>query len=355
MIAPRIETLRNSLTSHRLDAFLVGSIHNVRYLTGFTGSHAYCVVTGGEVFFLTDPRYEKQAELEVKQCRIVVGRGNLFEEIAKQSRINKGRVGFEAEYLAVSAHANLRKLLTKAKLVPTHGLVEEISAIKDETEVSAIRKAVEITDNVFRSVLKIVKAGVTESEIAAEITYQQRLQGGEADAFEPIVASGSHSALPHAHATKKTIARSDCVVLDFGCRVEGYHSDLTRTVFVGSVPKKLREIYAVVANAQEEAVQAARSGLTGRTLDAIARRVIRKAGYGRYFKHSLGHGIGLRVHESPRISALSKDVLRPGMVMTIEPGIYVPSLGGVRIEDIVLMNADNCQVLSRATKDLVVV
>ncbi len=355
MIGQRIETLRRRLTSHRLDAFLVASIHNVRYLTGFTGSNGYCVVTDGKVFFLTDPRYEEQAPREVKSARILVGRGSLFDLMAKKSILPKGRVGIESEHLTVAALSNLRRMFRKTSFVPTVRLVEDIAAVKDETELAAIRKAVEITDAVFSLVVKLVAPGIRESEIAAEITYQQRMHGAEADAFEPIVASGAQSAFPHARATEKRIEKRDCVVLDFGCRVDGYHSDLTRTIFVGSASRRLREIYRVVADAQTVALQAARPGLSGRRLDAIARRVIRQAGFGRYFKHSLGHGIGLQVHENPRISQLSTDTLRCGMVATVEPGVYVPAVGGVRIEDVIVFNEDHCQVLSKSTKELVVV
>lgn len=355
MATNRIEILRRRLTSHRIDAFLVTSIHNVRYLTGFTGTNAYCVVTRDEVFFLTDPRYEEQAAREVCVARVLVGKGKLFEMMAKKSIIARGRTGFESEHLSVSALKNLRSLFPRTTFVPTTGLVEEIAALKDETELSAIRKAVDISDAVFTDVVKLLKPGVRESEIAAEITYQHRIRGAEADAFEPIVASGQQSSYPHARATGKKIEKGDCVVLDFGCRVAGYHSDLTRTIFVGSVPRPLRAIYRTVAEAQGAAVNAAKPGLTGRRLDAVARRIIRRAGYGRYFKHSLGHGIGLQVHELPRVSQLSKDVLQRGMVMTIEPGIYVPTLGGVRIEDVVVLDDTHCRILSQATKELVVV
>lgn len=355
MRANRIETLRRRLTSHRLDAFLVTAIHNIRYLTGFTGSNAICVVTRREVYFLTDPRYEEQAAHEVSIARVLVGKGRLFELIAKRSILPGGRIGYESEHLTVSALTNLRKLFPRTIFAPTAGLVEEIAALKDETEREAIRKAVEITDKVFDIVVKRVAPGVRESEIAAEITYQQRMHGAEADAFEPIVASGVQSSYPHARASNKKIENRDSVVLDFGCRVEGYHSDLTRTVFVGAVPKQLREIYGVLADAQAAAIEAARPGRTCRRLDGVARCIIRQAGYGRYFKHSLGHGIGLNVHELPRLSQLSTDTLHRGMVMTIEPGIYLPALGGVRIEDVVVIDDDHCSVLSQATKDLIVV
>ena len=241
------------------------------------------------------------------------------------------------------------------KFLPKADVIEQIAAVKDASEIASIRKAVAITDRTFSDILPMIKPGVREIDLAAEISYLQRKHGAEKDAFDTIVASGTRSALPHGHASAKKIARGELLTLDFGCVVDGYHSDMTRTVGVGRLSGETKKMYALVLDAQRAAVDAARAGLRTAELDAVARGIIRRGGHDKHFRHSLGHGIGLQIHEAPRISVQSRALLAAGNVITIDPGVYLPGLGGVRIEDDVVIGADGCTVLNRSPKELLIV
>lgn len=352
---PRLDALRQKLINSRLDALLLTFLPLVRYLTGFSGSNGICIITNNHQTFLSDGRYRLQAGEEVHGYRIVIASGSLFEAAVKKRLFPKrGKVGFEEQHVTVAELRNLKKLLPHVRFIPTSGLVEDLSSVKDRNEIELIRRAVAITDKVFDKLLDIVKPGVRELDVAAEISYLHRRLGAEADAFEPIVASGTRGALPHARATEKKIKQGEMVTIDMGCRYKGYHSDLTRTVSMGKSSAVARKIYSVVAEAQLRALDAAAIGMSGRALDAVARKYIKDKGYGKYFSHSLGHGLGLQVHERPRLSALSNDLLASGNVVTIEPGIYVSGVGGVRIEDDVVIREGFCEVLNKAPKELIV-
>ena len=347
--------MRRHLAALRVNALLVTFLPHVRYLTGFSGSNACCIITQSAAGLITDGRYKTQAREEVHGYRIFIATKSLFQELKTRKLIGRSaRVGYNPAALRVTELENLKVLYPSARFVKVRNFIDDLAAVKDETEIGQIRKAVAISDAVFRSVLSVIKPGVSELDVAAEIVYQHRRRGAEADAFEPIVASGVRGALPHARATSKRIARGELVTLDFGCRYEGYHSDVTRTVAVGNPASKLRRIYAAVHKAQQNAVEAARPGMKGSDLDAVARKSIAASGFARFFPHSLGHGLGLQVHESPRLSALSTDVLQEGHVVTIEPGIYVPGVGGVRIEDDVVIRKTGTEVLTTASKDLII-
>lgn len=355
MTERRLQAVRSKLKSHRLDALLVTFLPHVRYLTGFSGSNGICLITETDQFFLTDGRYRTQVQEEVKGFNVLVSSKSLFEEIAKRKFLaGRKRVGIEAQALTVGQFRSLKKHLSRASLVETNNFVEEIASVKEESEIDAIRRAVEITGRVFQKILESIKDGISELDVAAEISYLHRKFGAEADAFEAIVASGERGALPHARATSKKIKRGELVTIDMGCRYQGYHSDLTRTVSVGKPSHELRRIYDVVRDAQSLALQAAKSGMKARALDKLARSHIRRQGFGKYFNHSLGHGLGLQVHEMPRVSSLSKETLRAGNVITIEPGIYVPGVGGVRIEDDVVIRNGTCEVLTTVTRGLLI-
>jgi Xaa-Pro aminopeptidase len=352
----RLQKVRRHLENARLDALVVSHLPHIRYLTGFSGSNGICVITRDRQFLLTDNRYRDQVKQEVAGFRIHIAKASLFEA-ARKFAVLKGvhRAGFEAQYLSVSAFKNLKKLSPGLSLVPTHSIVENIAAVKDADEIRIIRRAVAITDAVFERIVAILKPGVTEMDVAAEIGYWHKKLGAEGDGFEPIVASGARGALPHARPTMKRIRKGELVTLDLGCRLDGYHSDLTRTVAVGEPGKKARKIYKTVLEAQLKAIEAAREGVKNRVLDATARRHIKRAGFGSYFSHSLGHGLGIEIHEQLRLSALSNDVLAAGNVVTVEPGIYIPGYGGVRIEDDILVRKQDCEVLNNAPKELLVV
>jgi len=355
MTTRRLDALRTKLSSYRLDALLVTFLPHVRYLTGFSGSNGICIISKTGRVFLTDGRYRLQVREEVRGLRVMVTSDSLLKTAVQKGVFPKrGKIGFESQYLTVAELKNLKKLLPNVRWVPTSGLVESLATVKDNTEIALIKKAVAITDTVFAKLLRIIKPGVRELEVAAEITYLHRMEGAEADAFEPIVASGKRGALPHARASGKKIAGGELVTIDMGGRYQGYHSDLTRTVAVGTPSAKARRIYQVVSDAQQLAIDAAGSGISGKALDAVARTYIKKRGYGKYFNHSLGHGLGLQIHEQPRVSVLSKDTLVSGNVVTIEPGVYIPGVGGVRIEDDVVIRNGYCEVLNTAPKELMI-
>lgn len=355
----RVDSLRSRFEALRVDSFLVTFLPHLRYLSGFSGSAGAGLITPRSLHFFTDGRYAQQIRKEVKggwKFHVSPSSETLFELIRDSGVLRAGaRVGIDGNSLLYREFRQLKKHLPGVKFLPKAGVIEEIAAVKDETEIRSIRKAVEITDRTFSEILSMIRPGVRESDLAAEISYRQRRLGAERDAFETIVASGERSALPHGHATAKKIARGDLLTLDFGCVVDGYHSDMTRTVGVGRLSAEARKIYALVRDAQRAAVDAARAGIRTRDLDAVARGVIKKGGHDRHFRHSLGHGIGLQIHEAPRISVQSRATLVPGNVVTIEPGVYIPGLGGVRIEDDVVIGRDGCTVLNRTPRELLIV
>ena len=351
----RLVRLRAALTGRGLDALVVGSSAGMRYLTGFTGSHGLLIVRGDAAELLTDARYAVQAGQEMQEgARCVIVAGSL-PEAAGNLRLLRGcaRSGFEDEEISLRDHRALKKAFPRIRFRGIGGLLQGLSAVKDSGEIGAIAEAAGISDRVFADILPLVRPGVTELDLAAEIAYRHRKYGAEGDAFEPIVAAGERSAMPHAKASRARIRMGDLVVLDFGCTVRGYHSDLTRTVAVGRVPARLKRIHRIVRDAQEEALGVVREGAAAADVDAAARRVIRREGFGRYFPHSLGHGLGLQVHERPRLAPLSADVLTDGNVITVEPGIYLPGTGGVRIEDDVVVRGGTCEVLTISPKELI--
>ena len=351
----RLRKLRAKFSTLNIDAFLVTFGPHLRYLSGFSGSDGIGFVTKEACYLITDGRYASQVKSEVQGWRVVISPSSFFEELQKKKRLRSGmRVGLDGNTVVLSQYTQLKKHFPKAKFLPKVDCIEKIAVVKDKSEIAKIRSAVKITDTVFSEILPLIRPGVTELDIAAEISYRQRKHGAEADAFETIVASGERSALPHGRATAKPIQNGDIVTLDFGCVFEGYHSDLTRTVVVGKPSPEAKKIYSVVQDAQQRAIDATKSGMKAKDLDAVARRYIRDQGYDKYYRHSLGHGIGLQIHEAPRISVLSPSVLSTGNVVTIEPGIYIPHVGGVRIEDDVVITNGSCEVLTQSPKNLIV-
>jgi Xaa-Pro aminopeptidase len=338
-----------------LDAVVVSFLPNVRYMTGFSGSHGMAVVTSSKAWFLSDSRYRAQAAEQVHGFRRIITARDLWRTVGEEGLL-KGcrRVAFESEATTYAQYATFKRVVGRATLVPTRGVVERLGLVKDATELASIRKAVRITEETLCEVIPLIRPGVTELDIAAEISFRHRRHGAEGDAFDPIVASGVRGALPHARASAKKFKSGEFVTLDIGCRVDGYCSDLTRTVALGRVGKERRRVYAVVLAAQCEAIAAACGGMAAADLDAVARRRIAAEGYGRYFIHSLGHGFGLQIHERPRVSRLSSERLEMGSVITIEPGVYIPDRFGVRIEDDVVLSSSGCEVLSSVPKELLI-
>lgn len=351
----RLQQLRSQFESLNIDSFLVTFPPHLRYLSGFSGSSGVGLVTKNIPYFLTDGRYASQVKEEVRGWKVFITQQSLFDEIKRRELLRPGsRVGFDGNTVVLTQLQHLKKTFPKVKFLPKVDCVENIAVVKDEEEIKKIKQAVRITDLVFGEILSLMKPGVSELDIAAEISYRQRKHGAEADAFETIVASGERSALPHGRATSKKLRNGELITLDFGCVVEGYHSDMTRTVALGKLTTEAKKIYSIVLDAQRKAIAAAKNGLKTKDLDAVARGYIKHRGYDKYYRHSLGHGIGLQIHEAPRISVLSKATLKTGNVVTIEPGIYIPRFGGVRIEDDVVINNGSCEVLNRAPKELII-
>ncbi len=352
----RIRQLRVGLEKKKCDAIITSFMPHVRYLTGFSGSNGLCIVTHAKVFFLTDFRYKEQIRNEISCSRSFITSGELIEKAAEE-KLLRGcrRIGVEKEYLPLAQYLDLRRQFGSARFVPTVECVELLASVKSKDEISRVAKAVAITDGVFGEILKIVKPGISELDVSAEISYLHKRRGAEKDSFEPIVVSGPRSSLPHGRPSSKKIKRGELVTVDMGCFYNGYCSDLTRTVAVGKPSEEARKIYSIVLEAQQKAIDFARSGIGAKELDGVARGHIRSKGYGKYFGHGLGHGIGLQIHEFPRVSARSAHTLRSGNVITVEPGIYLPGKFGVRIEDDVVIREGMCEVLTKAPKSLIVV
>jgi Xaa-Pro aminopeptidase len=325
-----------------LDALYITRPENVRYLTGFPHPEdAQVLITPEGAFLLTDPRYP-EAERESRIPAKVLKREEreaLFQDL-------RGRVGFEAEHLPYAALERLREL-SPAEWVPTKGVVERLRLKKSPEEVARIRQAQALAERALERALALLRPGVEEREVALEIEFFLRKEGAEGVAFPPIVASGARGALPHAGASEKRLEPGELITLDLGAKVAGYHSDMTRTVALGKPSPEMRRVYEAVQEALEVALQGLKPGRTGKEVDALAREALGRHGLDRYFVHSLGHGVGLAVHEGPGLSPYTEEVLEPGMVVTVEPGVYLPGVGGVRIEELVLITEDGIELLSR--------
>jgi len=347
----RTARLRAALATERLDGLLVSGPANIRYLCGYTGSNGLMLVTRHNAFFYTDFRYQEQIRTEVKGCRKRVLKRDLYTSFPVADAAGLKRVGVEEALVTLARFRSLRRQFKRTKLVPAHDVVMELRRTKEPAEVDSIARAQAVTDGVFARVLPMVKPGVREQDLALEIDFQFRKAGGE-NAFGSIVASGPNAAKPHAGYSSRRLKRGDSLTFDIGCMLNGYCSDMTRTVFVGRGPAELRRVYEVVLEAQMRALDKVEPGVLASKVDAAARDHITKAGFGKCFGHGLGHGVGLEVHERPTLAATSKDVLSPDDVTTVEPGIYLPGVGGVRIEDMVVVTKSGCRNLTRSPKDL---
>jgi len=350
----RITKLQQSLRKRGLDYFLINDSAHLRYLSGFSGSNGLALVSPGRKLFLTDFRYKNQVRDEVKQFDIRIAERDLWTTVGqlKQLAGRKLRIGFEPKRLSYYAYQRLRDLLPRAELVPAQTAVDELVAQKEPQEIEKIRKAAEIVDHVFSEVVNLIKPGTIEMDIAAELEYQMKMRGAAGSAFEPIVASGTRSALPHGRPTSKKMKKGELVTLDFGANYDGYVSDLTRTVIIGKANSRQKQVYSIVSQAQKKGIDAVHAAKDARAVDKVARDIIAKKGFGSNFGHGLGHGIGVEVHESPTLSPKSTDRLKPNMVVTIEPGIYISGWGGVRIEDDVLVTTNGPEVLTASPKEL---
>ena len=349
----RQKKLRDQLPAN-VAAMLVTHLPNIRYLSGFTGSAGVLMITEKNSVLFTDGRYRQQAREQARSSKVVIGNSSALAAAAKWISDHELKVtGIESEHMTVSMRSALRRIVSAgARLRETQGLVERIRMVKDEEELQCIREAARLGSSLVDTALAAIRPGVSEIEVAAEMEYDARQKGAEAMSFDTIVASGPRSALPHGRASTATIGNG-FVVLDFGVILEGYCSDKTRTVYVGKPTARDRHIYEAVREAQQAAIDTVKAGITAGEVDGAARSVLKRAKLDKHFTHSTGHGVGLEIHEPPRIGSNQTEPLSAGMVITIEPGVYVAGEGGVRIEDMVLVTERGCEVLWPATKELI--
>lgn len=353
----RLQKLRAELDNHKLEALLVSSPENRRYLSGFTGSSGSLIISNKKAILVTDSRYTVQASKEAPGFDIFP----VWETPSKwlpdlAAELDIHTLGFEANDISYATYqqitAAIKEKQLKIKPVPLDNIVKRIRAIKEPLEIANMVEAASLTDAAFNHVLEILHPGITEKELAWELEKFFRQNGSDELSFAIIVASGLNSALPHATPTNRQIQVSEPIIIDMGCKINGYCSDFTRTVCLGPADSKMREVYNIVLNAQSAAISGIETGISGARLDKLARTVIEQAGYGNKFTHSLGHGVGIAIHEFPIISSTSTDMLSSGMVFTIEPGIYLSSWGGVRIEDMITLTGNRPRVLTKSEKRL---
>lgn len=361
----RLNKLNHELDKSNLDAFLITHLPNIHYLCGFTGSAGVLASAQGRWAFFTDGRYTEQANNQVEGAQVLVDPAPALTRsvqwlVGELKRSQTAcRIGVEAEHLTIAmqsrVHQEARRLIptSKFRLVKTTETVEQLRIRKDSAEIAETRKAIHVASEIFARVLKSIRPENTENDVAAEIEYLARRAGAEKMSFETIVAAGPHSAMPHARPTRSKIGHG-FVVLDYGVILAGYCSDMTRTVYVGNARKPAKGMYAAVLESQVAGIAAVRAGVQAQEVDAAARNVLKQHKLDHYFTHSLGHGVGLEIHESPRLAKGQKQTLEAGMIVTIEPGVYIPRRGGVRIEDMVLVTDKGCEVLTPTPKEFVI-
>lgn len=356
---PRQKKLREHLATTRFDALLISHLPNIRYLCGFTGSAGLLLVEEAGSVFFTDVRYDTQAHDEVKAAKVVVARKAVLQALAdwmaaRRKRARGWTIGIESEHFTIAEKKRLTKLQPSGvRLKDAPSIVERFRMVKDDDELARVRAAVALGATLFDRALEVLRPGVKETDVAGEMEHAARRAGAEEMSFPTIIASGARSALPHGRASDQAIGRGGFVVCDFGVILAGYCSDMTRTVYVGRPSREARAFYEAVREAQLAGVDAVRPGIPVAEVDSVTRSVLRNAGLGRYFAHSTGHGVGLEIHEIPRIAAGQTEILQPGMVITVEPGAYIPGKWGVRIEDMVLVTHKGHEVLTPTRKELV--
>lgn len=349
----RLEKIRLKMQEEKLDAFILASPENRRYMSGFTGTSAMLLITLEKAYLLTDFRYIEQATAQARDFE-VVKITNMFSSLTDLTQ-KAARIGFEEESTTYADYLNLKEALPQAELVPQSKLVLELRSIKDANELEKIRQAIKLADDAFAHMLHFVEAGQTEEEISLELEFAMRREGASGGSFDFIVASGLRSSMPHGVASSKKVEVGDLLTMDYGAIFQGYCSDITRTLCFGEPTEKQHEIYEIVLRAQKAGIAALKPGIPGKEVDAVARQVITDAGYGDFFGHGLGHSVGLAIHEGPNLNLREERILQPGMVITIEPGIYIPDWGGVRIEDMAVITENGCEVLTQAPKEFIII
>lgn len=351
----RQNLLRQRMEREGLSVFLVTHLPNIRYICGFSGSHAALLVVQEECSIISDGRYQEQIGQEVVGATLVPqGQRKDSTAIAETlADMPPGKAGFESDHFFVARHTTLSEVCTERQLVATVGWVEELRAAKDDGEIHLIRQSLRIAEKAFERTLHDIREGMTERELAHQLEEFMWQEGAEKDAFETLVLFGPRSSLPHGKPSNATLNAGTPILMDFGCVWRGYCSDITRTIFLGEPGKEFREAYRAVHDAYQAAVEAIRPDLLCRAADATARSVLEEAGRRDQFIHSLGHGVGLEIHEAPRLSATEEEPLREGMVITVEPGVYVPGWGGIRIENMVIVRGDGPEILNRTSTEMI--
>jgi len=355
ILSNRLNTFRSKMKDLKIDGALITKRENYMYLSGFSGTSANLLITDKKAYLLTDFRYIEQSAKQAPLFEIVQHKPeiiNTLYEIINSEDLKK--LGFEDQSASYSSYKEFADWFTNTELIGIGSVVDELRSIKDAQEIETINKAVQIADGALTHVLSIIKPGITELDVAAELEYQMKKLGASGASFETIVASGLRSSMPHGIASEKKLELGDTITMDFGAMYNHYCSDITRTVFLGQPDKKMIDIYNIVLNAQLTSEKGAHRGCTGKEVDKIARDIIYQNGYEGKFGHGLGHGVGLEIHESPRLSMGGDKILENNMAVTIEPGIYVEGLGGVRIEDTIIIKDDNPMVLTKSKKDLII-
>ena len=351
----RMERVRKVIEEEELDALLITGEANRIYLSGFDGSFGFVLLDKeGRGMLLTDFRYQEQAERQAPQMEIINYQGEFGENVSQVSeREGWTRLGLEEEHLSYARFRDLRSKF-EGELVPVKKKIESLRAVKEAAELENLKKSAALLDGAFQHLCGLLKPGVTETEVALELEYYLRKQESQGPAFRFIVASGERGAMPHGVASSKIIQEGETVTVDFGVYASGYASDITRNFALGEPDERIRDIHQLVLQAQQAALEGIKAGITGREADAKAREIIEANGYGKYFGHGLGHGVGLEPHELPTLSPRFEEPLEPGAVVTVEPGIYLPGVGGIRIEDMVIVNEEGVERLTYSPKELLV-
>ena len=348
-----LDKLKEKLKKDKIDGFLITHEINIRYVTGFTGSESVLLITADNDYLFTDFRYVEQAQQDIAWVRIVERKVSLIKTICeKLRRLNVKKLYVESSYLTFYQYDEIKRNIKGIHIIPTRGIVEKYRKLKTPEEIKKIQIAINIAESAYQSIRNKIRAGVSEKYLADILEFEIRKHGAEKSSFEIICATGSRASLPHAHTTDRKIQEKDVILLDWGACYQFYNSDLTRICFIDRISQNFKKIYQIVLDAQNFAIDSIRPGRIAKEVDYAARNCIEKKGFGKFFGHGLGHGIGLEVHESPSINKRSSEILEEGMVFTIEPGIYISGWGGIRIEDIVLVTSEGCNVLTNVQKKL---
>ena len=351
----RIDKLRQTLSNQGLDGIFITNLTSVKYISGFTGSAGSCLITEDEAYFISDGRYDVQSKKQVSNMIRFIDFGNHISIIEKNKILKDGiNLGFEGDHTSFSQYKAITNSFPKIEWKSTSMLMENLQAIKDESELNAIRTAVEITDVIYDEILPMLKPGTTEKEVANQLVLRYR-QESDGEAYNPIVAGGENGALPHAVPSERPFQNGDFIVIDAAAKYAGYHADMTRTPLIGKPSDKHTEIYEIVKGSQQAGCDAAKAGVSCKEMDTVTRDYITQRGYGEYYNHGTGHGLGLEIHTEPRMSQLSTQTLSENNVVTIEPGIYLPGWGGVRIEDDVHIILGEPEILTSFTKKLTII